>query len=326
METENMREMPAKDTYYHMKSKEMEVVYEAIDNVAKYDSTVLILGESGVGKEGLVKRIHDMSARSHGPLIRINCGAIPDNLMESEMFGYAKGAFTGATSQGKLGLMSLANEGTLFLDEVAELSLTIQVKLLRVLQERHFYPIGGVKPVTVDIRLVAATNRNLQSMVESDRFREDLYYRLNVVPIEVPALRERKEGIPGLITFFLRKLELKYQRNKTITEQALAILLQYDWPGNIRQLENMIERLVVTTRGDTIDVQDVPREIKESIGEKKYIEIPDKLPLKELVAQFESAVIQDALRRNKTLSKTSKELGLDVSTLSRKCKKYQIDI
>ncbi|MFM1655628.1 sigma-54 interaction domain-containing protein [Brevibacillus sp. B_LB10_24] len=310
-------------SYLVMSSDTMKSVYKSIDNVAKYDSTVLILGESGVGKEVLVKRIHDSSPRAKGPLVRINCGAIPDNLMESEMFGYEKGAFTGATNQGKLGLISLANKGTLFLDEIGELSPAIQVKLLRVIQERHFYPIGGVKPVMADVRFIAATNKNLRSMVDSGKFREDLYYRLNVVPIIVPSLRDRKEDIPQLIQFFLQKFQKKYNKSMTITESACRLLCEYDWPGNIRELENMIERLIVTATSDAIVHDDIPEEILVK-GEQ-----PPRFTggtLKELMSEYECQIIKAALQHQESLNKASRQLGIDVSTLSRKCKKYQIAI
>lgn len=301
----------------------MQAVYEAVDNVAKYDSTVLILGKSGVGKEAIVKRIHEKSKRRNGPLIRINCGAIPESLMESEMFGYAKGAFTGAANQGKLGLISLAHQGTLFLDELAELSMSIQVKLLRVIQELHFYPIGGVKPVSADIRLVGATNRDLKKLVEAGEFREDLYYRLNVVPIHMPTLSERKDDISELIQFFLEKFRKKYNKKKQITEEVMQLLIQYDWPGNIRELENIIERLLVTTSSDWIDVDSLPAEVLEVTNSTP---LSKGATLKELLADYEIKLIKDSLARNRTLNRASKELGLDVSTLSRKCKKYHIPI
>jgi transcriptional regulator with PAS, ATPase and Fis domain len=309
--------------YYVMKSKEMDTVYQAIDNVAKYDSTVLLLGESGVGKEIIAKRLHDMSARSNGPLVRINCGAIPDNLMESELFGYEKGAFTGAGNQGKMGLISLANKGTLFLDEIGELSSAIQVKLLRVLQERHFFPIGGVKPVVVDVRIIAATNKNLRAMVEAGKFREDLYYRLNVVPVQIPSLRERKEDIPGLIGFLFRKFNKKYKLNKTITEKVCEMLIKYDWPGNIRELENMLERLAVTTPSDVIDYCHIPEEIAQ---QQQACHLSEGKTLKEMISEYEYRLIKMALKDKPTISEASKDLGIDVSTLSRKCKKYKITI
>jgi transcriptional regulator with PAS, ATPase and Fis domain len=310
--------------YDQTESKAMQHLYERIDQVAEYDSSVLVLGESGVGKEVVVKRIHEKSPRMNGPFVRINCGAIPDNLMESEMFGYAKGAFAGATNQGKLGLIPLANQGTLFLDEIAELTMPFQGKLLRVLQERHFYPIGGVKPVTVDIRIITATNRNLRSLIDSGKFREELFYRLNVVPIEVPPLRERKEDIPGLIDFFLKHFDSKYSKGKAISTKAMEVLNQYDWPGNVRELKNMVERLLVTTHDQVIESRHIPIEIWESIEKKNNQMLPEKRTLKEQLDQYEYMIIKDAVRRNKTLLQISLELGMDVSTISRKCKKFNL--
>ncbi len=312
------------DSFYTMKSKAMRAVYEVADNVAGYNSTLLIIGKSGVGKEVLIKRIHQISPRRNGPFIRINCGAIPENLMESEMFGYAKGAFTGAVHQGKLGLISLADQGTLVLDEIGELSMAIQVKLLRVLQERRFYPIGGVKPVTVDVRLIAATNRDLKSMVKDGSFREDLYYRLNVVPIRLPSLCECQEDIPGLIEFFLANLRHKYKKECNITAKAIRSLIRYDWPGNIRELGNVVERLVVTTSAKTIDDCHLPHDILDYTDDG--IQATKGQSLKEFVAEYESRIIKESISKNRTLSKASRELKVDVSTLSRKCKKYKIPI
>lgn len=318
-----IKHTPAVGDYCVMRSKLMQNLYETIDNVAKYDSTVLLLGESGVGKELLVKRIHDMSQRRQGPLVRINCGAIPENLMESEMFGYEKGAFTGAFNQGKIGLIPLANGGTLFLDEIAELVPSIQVKLLRVIQERHFYTIGGVKPVKVDVRFIAATNQALTNMVRAGKFREDLYYRLNVIPIKVPSLKERKEDVSQLIDFFLAKLNARYGMNKAMTPKAIAALTRYDWPGNIRELENTIERLLVTIPSDTITEQLIPVEIRNKVQE---LPPSSGTPLKDLLADYEYHLIQTALEKYHSLSRASKELGVDISTLSRKCKRYRIPV
>ncbi|WP_052476128.1 sigma-54 interaction domain-containing protein [Cohnella kolymensis] len=308
------------------KAKAVQLLYEQVDQVAQFDSNVLVLGESGVGKEVVVQRIHEKSPRRNGPFVRINCGAIPENLMESEMFGYAEGVFSGVKHQGKLGLISLANRGTLFLDEIAELTLPIQGKLLRVIQERHFYPIDSVEAITVDIRVITATSRNLRSLIESGKFREELYHRLNVVPIKVPSLRERREDIPGFIDFFVNYLNRKYSKRKIISASVVNVLMQYQWPGNIRELKNLVERLVVTSRENLIDIYDIPPEILDSIEENRTKPEQAQRSLREMLEGYEYDIIKEAVRRHKTLLSTSTELGIDVSTLSRKCKKYNIKL
>jgi len=219
---------------------------------------VLISGESGVGKEVLARQIHKESQRSQGPLIKINCGAIPRELLESELFGYEGAAFTGALKQGKVGLIETANHGTLFLDEIGELPMNLQVKLLQTLQDHTVVRVGGTRVIHVDLRVIAATNRDLQVMVDNNQFRSDLYYRLNVVPLSVPPLRLRKEDILPLTEHALDELNASYRFNKRFSERALKSLLTYEWPGNVRELRNIVERLVVTTPTDLIDVIDLP--------------------------------------------------------------------
>lgn len=240
-------------------SKSMERVLELTRRVASTDTTILLLGESGVGKEVVARMIHRNSGRyEKGAFIKVNCGAIPQELLESELFGYESGAFTGAKKEGKLGMFELAHRGTIFLDEIGELPLHLQVKLLRVLQDQEFHRVGGTKPVKVDVRILAATNRDLQKMVAQGTFREDLYYRLYVVPIEIPPLRKRREDILPLISFYLDKFNRKYQTDTTLTEETLQILQQYDWPGNIRELANLIERLLVITPSQRIEPKHLP--------------------------------------------------------------------
>lgn len=300
-------------------SYEMNKIYNLVIRVAAVDSTVLIQGESGVGKEVITKLIHRNSKRRNGPFIKIDCSSIPDNLLESELFGYEKGSFTGANKTGKVGLIELANEGTLFLDEIGELPQPLQAKLLRVIQDREIFRIGGERPIPVDIRIIAATNRDLKAMVEQKSFREDLYYRLNVVPIFVPPLRERKEDIQPLVMFFLEKFNGKYGFNKKISPEVLKYLIEYDWPGNVRELENMIERLVVTTNNEIIELDDLPSTIKspkiENIGVSS---------LEEAVGNFEKQLLLNVLHDSKSTQEMASKLKIDVSTVRRKLKKYKI--
>ncbi|MGE5543807.1 MAG: sigma 54-interacting transcriptional regulator, partial [Bacillota bacterium] len=236
-----------------VESQASKDLFDLILRVSRVDSTVLIQGESGVGKEVIARELHKHSPRCNQPLIKVNCAAIPETLLESELFGYEAGAFTGASKGGKAGLFELANKGTLFLDEVGEIPLHLQAKLLRVLQDNEFTKVGGSEPVKVDVRVIAATNRDLNRMVAEGKFREDLFYRLNVIPIYVPALRERKEEIAALVRQFLTIFNDKYGFNKTVTASALGVLMDYDWPGNIRELRNVIERAVVTSPHSVID-------------------------------------------------------------------------
>jgi PAS domain S-box-containing protein len=230
--------------------------------ISTVDSIVLLLGETGVGKSVFARAIHELSARNKGPFVKVNCGAIPASLIESELFGYEKGSFTGANKEGNIGLIESAHNGTLFLDEVAELPLNLQVKLMHVLEEKQVTRIGGRKPVDVDFRLIAATNRNLKKMVNEGTFRQDFYYRLYVVPITVPPLRERREDIIPLIRHYLKKYNEKYNESKHMAPEVPTLLSIYHWPGNVRELENIIERMVVTVPGDEISAGNLPEEIR----------------------------------------------------------------
>ncbi|MGN1413120.1 MAG: sigma-54 interaction domain-containing protein [Anaerovoracaceae bacterium] len=238
------------ETSFIAESENSKQMFSLARRVAQSDTTVMLYGESGSGKEVVSKFIHDQSNRSKNLFVPVNCAAIPEQLMESEFFGYEKGAFTGANSGGKLGIFELANHGTLFLDEIGEMPLPLQAKLLRVLETGEFLRVGGTKKVSSDIRIIAATNRNLSELVEEGRFRQDLYYRLNIVPIVVSPLRARKEDIVPLSQFFLKKLNEKYGKNKILVESTLSRLQEYSWPGNIRELKNIIERLYITSSGD----------------------------------------------------------------------------
>jgi PAS domain S-box-containing protein/TyrR family helix-turn-helix protein len=309
------------------RSAETRRVLEMAAQVAKVDSTVLITGESGVGKEVIANAIHRLSHRSEGPLIKINCGAIPESLLESELFGYESGAFTGARKQGKPGMFELAEKGTLFLDEVGDISLSLQVKLLRVLQEHELIRVGGIKPIAVDARIVAATNKNLQGMVTKGSFREDLYYRLNVVSIEIPPLRQRKEDIPLLALHFLEKISKRYQFNRRYSPGIIDAFLAYSWPGNIRELENVIERMSVMTEEEEIGPNHLPTYIRNylSPGEEKVV-LSENIPFQKAIEQAERQLLEQALKKYGSTRKIASALKVNQSTIVRKMKKYKIAI
>lgn len=270
--TELMKEYNAEINQFQMKelsekvlvakSKHMESVLELISHVADTSANVLITGETGVGKSMVAKIIHQKSGRADGPFISINCGSIPQNLIESELFGYEKGAFTGADKKGKIGKIELAGGGTLFLDEIGELPLNMQTKLLEVIQEKTITRIGGLKKIGVDFRLIAATNRDIKKGIKENRFREDLYYRLNVVPILIRPLRERPEDIEPLAAAFLEQFNRKYDRKVALAPEVFDILSRQEWPGNIRQIENFMERLVIMAKNDRIGPEDLPDDIR----------------------------------------------------------------
>lgn len=325
-ELEQMRIQQVKNDNIVARSPKTKKVLEMAAQVAKVDSTVLITGESGVGKEIIANSIHCLSNRSKGPIIKINCGAIPENLLESELFGYEPGAFTGARKQGKPGMFELAEKGTLFLDEVGELSLNLQVKLLRVLQHHEVLRVGGLKPIPVDARIIAATNKDLMEMVKLGRFRDDLYYRLNVVSIDVPTLRERKEDIPLLAMHFLDKINKKYNFKKEFSSEVIDRFLEYSWPGNIRELENVIERMVVMTNEMEIQSQHLPLIIRNNVNSEVNVVFSDTVSLKSAVEQLEKQLIKQALKKYGSTRKAAKVLKVDQSTIVRKSKKYNIDI
>lgn len=298
-------------------SEAMRNVLGFCRKVAPLATTVLLLGESGTGKSVLARYIHTMSDRTNEPFVSINCASLPEHLVESELFGYVKGAFTGAHEQGKEGLFDRADGGTLFLDEVGELSLSTQAKLLQVLQEKTFHPIGSLEERTVDVRIIAATNRSLGDMVKEGTFREDLYYRLNVVDITLPSLRERKKDIVPLIYSFLNEANEKLGMNKSISEACMEHLLHYDWPGNIRQLENVIERLVITS-DEQIEVADLPAPIVEQVEEWSE----PSAHFDERVEQFERKLIEEAYVLKKTTRGVAAHLGISQSRAARYLKKY----
>jgi PAS domain S-box-containing protein/TyrR family helix-turn-helix protein len=306
-------------------STRMRNLIDMVIRLATVGSTVLITGESGTGKELIAETIHSNSARKDKPLIKVNCGAIPENLLESELFGYEGGAFTGAKKEGKPGVIELAAGGTLFLDEIGEIPFNLQVKLLRFLQSKEFTRVGGESSITVDVRIVTATNRHLLEMVQQKQFREDLYYRLNVVPVQVPALRERKEDIPALVAHFLQVFNRKYNMNKKISPGVVDNLMRYDWPGNVRELENLIERMVVITIKDIITTADLPSHLCDSTDlNSPYVMVSGIVPLREAVESVEKQLLEKAYAKYKTTRQMAKELKVDASTVVRKAAKYKI--
>lgn len=327
-ELKKLRQHFVKDKDFIYRSKEMEATVKLAGRVARYDSTVLIHGESGTGKEVLAKYIHSNSNRKEESFIKVNCAAIPKDLFESELFGYEEGAFTGAGKQGKPGMFELANNGTILLDEVGELPLPVQSKLLRVIQEREIYRVGGKDPTSLNVRIIAATNRDLKQEVTEGNFREDLYFRLNVIPVVIPPLRERREDIPELIIFFLEKLNRRYKKTVTISEKAIQALTSHSWPGNVRELENLIEYLFIMTNKDEVNIEDLPTKIlsRQMMNFTDKTEDTTTPKLTYLLELYEKYIIKDAMENFSSLRKAAKALGVHASTLSRKLKKYDIEI
>lgn len=312
-----------------IQSPKMKKVTDLAIRSGQFNSTVLISGESGTGKEVLARIIHESSQDDNkkGSLIKVNCGAIPDNLLESELFGYEKGAFTGAKEEGKPGLFELAEDGTLFLDEIGELPLKLQVKLLRALQEGEIIRVGGTENIKINTRIIAATNQNLEKLVKENKFRKDLYYRLNVIPLNVPPLRERAEDIGALLRHFLHQFNNKFNTNKKLSLKFIEYLKNYSWPGNVRQLKNIIERLIVMVPEDVITIDHLPGNLKKelSINKNKFkFDIHDSLDLKKARSQVEKEVIKNAMNLAETTREMASLLGISQPTVVRKIKKYNL--
>ncbi|MCE5336460.1 MAG: sigma 54-interacting transcriptional regulator [Desulfobacteraceae bacterium] len=304
------------------RSPETRRVLEMASQVAKVDSTVLLTGESGSGKEVFANAIHRLGHRAEGPLIKINCGAIPESLLESELFGYDAGAFTGARKQGKPGMFEMAKKGTLFLDEIGDISFNLQAKLLRALQDHQIVRVGGLKPIPIDTRIIAATNKNLKEMVKNLSFREDLYYRLNVVSIEIPPLRERKEDIPLLVLHFVDKINKKYLFTKRIATEVIDNFILYSWPGNIRELENIIERMLVMTEEEQIQPIHLPAYLRNQVYPVDNVPNFENIPFKRAMERTERQILEQALQRHGSTRKVAKALKVNQSTVVRKIKKY----
>ncbi|RST72705.1 PAS domain-containing protein [Siminovitchia acidinfaciens] len=316
-----------------IRTEEKQLVYRSgkiasllnnLRRAAKMNSTILLEGESGVGKEIFAHEIHAASPRKDCPLIRVNCGAIPEQLIESELFGYEKGAFTGADRRGKAGLFELANTGTIFLDEIGDLPLNMQVKLLRVIQEREVARIGGTDTIPIDVRIIAATNKDLKAMVANGEFREDLFYRLNVIPLRIPPLRERKEDIFPLAVYFLEQFKHMYSIEKSYTPDAISVLETYGWPGNIRELENIIERLIVFSEEEWIDREVVLKVLYgDDESKRKQPLVLEMMPLKEAVTELETQLIELGMKKYGTAAKVSEVLEVSPATISRRMKKIR---
>ena len=320
-------------------SQEMREIFMLIDQMKFVDSTMMLYGESGTGKEVIAKYIHQMSLRNKQPFIPVNCATIPNELMEAEFFGYEKGAFTGASREGKLGLFELAHKGTLFLDEIGEMPLPLQAKFLRVLESGEIRRLGSEKHIYTDARIIAATNRDLEKMVQEGSFRSDLYYRLNILPVKIPPLRDRKEDIAAFIEVFLENFNKKYRLNRKLSDNSMKVLGRYSWPGNVRELRNAIERLVITTPADIIEISenDFPGKVQaESDGKKPggfnsydnqnaLGKKGDFLPLKDVVSDFEKQYIKSVLDSfGGDVSETARQLEISVSGLYKKISLYNL--
>ncbi len=300
----------------------LRVVFLA-DKVAPLDATVMLLGETGVGKEVFARYIFKKSERKDQNFIKVNCGAIPENLLESELFGYEKGAFTGANRNGKIGLFELADKGTIFLDEIGELPLNMQVKILRAIQEKEIERIGGTRPIKIDVRIIAATNRNLEVMMREGNFREDLYYRLMVFPIQIPALRERPGDIEPLAGFFLEKFNKKYNFHKRFSEETMYLLKEYQWPGNIRELKNIVERAIIISNGDEIDQDAVPIFHQDTRARHTKRTLRPVRDLGRELQRIEAGYMEEAYETYGNVRDAAESLGMNASTFVRKRKKYQ---
>ncbi|MGG1658862.1 sigma-54 interaction domain-containing protein [Brevibacillus sp. NRS-1366] len=302
-------------------SKGMSKIMDLVHKISRVNSTVLLLGESGVGKSFLAREIHALSERTNHPFVSLNCGSLPKDLIESELFGYEPGTFTGGKKGGKIGLFEAADQGTIFLDEIGELPYDIQSKLLEVLQEGTIRKIGGVQAKQIDVRIIAATNQDLAAMVARQTFRKDLFYRLNVVPLRIPPLKERKEEIPLLINHFLTMFNKKYNQSKNISRQFKKKLVEYEWPGNIRELENIIERIVVTNSEDVFEF--LLKEGGIPLYEENTVSIEGLIPLKEAKKIVEKELILRAHHMYGSTYKAAKALQVDQSTIVKKLKQYK---
>ena len=323
IELELLKQQHGKQPDFIAKSPAMQKIIRLALNVAKVDSTVLITGESGVGKGLLAEFIHNNSNCAQGPFIKIDCSSIPESLFESELFGYEKGAFTGAEKTGKAGLLELANGGTVFLDEIGEMPLSMQPKLMRAIQHREIVPVGGKLVKKLELRIIAATNVELTQKVRDKEFREDLYYRLNVVPIRIPALRERREDILPLTLRLTEKLNKHYGFCKQLTEEVKDLLLEYEWPGNIRELENLIERILVSTQEDVIDVKSLPVHLlRGKTGAFPFDDMGTE-DYKTALAKYDKHLLKLAIEREGSIPKAADRLGIDATTIRRKLDKYE---
>ena len=298
-------------------SIQMKEIIEKVKQIAPFPTSILLSGPSGAGKEVIANLIHQLSTRNHQPFIKVNCGAIPEQLLESELFGYERGAFTGARQEGKIGLLELADKGTVLFDEIGEMPTPLQVKLLRTLQEKQIQRLGGTKTKKIDIRIISATNKNLKTLIEQGKFREDLYYRLQVVELYIPPLSERSADIEILLDHFISYFCKLYSIEKHISAETINILKAYHWPGNVRELRNLVESMIVSVPSLNIEPFDLPPHFNQHGGNESY------LSLKEKMAQYERRIIAEALQKAPSIRQAAKQLGIDHSTLVKKIKKMQ---
>ena len=323
-----LKEIVGNQNHLIYNSKKMQGIISICDKIAPFNSTILILGQSGVGKEVIADYIYKKSSRNEKPFIKINCAAIPENLLESELFGYDAGAFTNARGGGKKGILEIAEGGTVLLDEIGELPLHLQSKLLRVLQEGEFYHVGGTEPIHIDVRILASTNSDLEKMTELGTFRKDLFYRLSVIQITIPSLKEREEDIPLLIRHFLSRFNTKYNLHKELTFDAMEYLKNYPYPGNIRDLQNVIERIVLLTQNNTIGIQDVQFALNSDYSCYSG-DIPSNadapgISLKDLVSKYEKELLAHYWEEYQSASKIADLLQTNQPTISRKLHQYRI--
>lgn len=297
-----------------------------IEKIAAVDTTALIVGETGTGKSLTAEKIHLLSKRKNGPFVQINCASLPESLLESELFGYEKGSFTGATSKGKSGLINAAEAGTLFLDEIGELPLHLQTKILHFIQSKTYMPIGAREPRHADVRIIAATNRDLEQMVEEGTFRSDLFYRMNILTVHMPSLRESRDDIEELSNYFLNMFNEKYNTNKRFSKGVLKNFMQYSWPGNVRELENLIERLVILSEDQFIEEKDLPQKMVEQHTMSNSPYISNHGTMTEILEEMEKKMIIDALEKENSTRKAANFLGVTQSLLMRRIKKYNIEL
>ncbi len=309
-----------------IKSEPMVRVVRRAVKVARSETSVLVTGESGVGKSMLARILHQLSPRKDRPFIKINCGAIPESLMESELFGYEKGAFTGASSSGKAGLIEMAHTGTVFLDEIGDLKPDMQVKLLQVIEEKSFIRVGAINQQTVDVRIIAATHYDLKELVARALFRKDLYYRLNVIPIDIPPLRERKEDIPALVHRILGNFNRTMQLKKRLAPEVIDPLINYNYPGNVRELINIMERMMILSDGQEISAVDLPMELGDPRPGGVDAAVGESATLREALETVESRIISNALGKHRSMSEAARHLGVHPSTLCRKIARYGLAV
>lgn len=324
-ELKELRRSASIDDDIIVSSTAMKKVFVLAEKAAEVNSTVMVTGESGSGKEIVANYIHKNSDRFEKPFIKINCGAIPETLLESELFGYRKGAFTGASKSGKKGMFEIANSGTIFLDEIGELSLPLQVKLFRVIQESEIVPLGDTEPIKLDVRIIAATSRDLKELIKEKTFRPELYYRLNVVPIKIPPLRDRREDILPLILHFIDKYCAKHKKsNKRLSNELINRLEAYDWPGNVRELKNIVERMVVLSDNKFSGDQNLPSFFESQHQKNTPVEVNKILPIKEVLDMAEKQLLALTAKSYRTNEEIAKALKVNQSTISRKLRKHKI--